>query len=52
MKAQSYELEALPQRKKAPSVYQFNLLTVVDTDLIRLHFQDGGIQPSTVVEEQ
>lgn len=38
MKAQAYELAALPGRKKAPSVYQFNLLSVVDTDLIRLMF--------------
>lgn len=38
MKAQAYELGALPQRKKTPSVYQFNLLSIVDTDLVRLKF--------------
>jgi len=42
MKAQAYELSALPARKKAPSVYQFNLMTVVDTDLVRLMFKGPG----------
>lgn len=44
MKAQAYELAALPARKKAPSVYQFNLLSVVDTDLIRLMFKGSTIE--------
>ena len=43
MKAQAYELAALPGRKKAPSVYQFNLLSVVDTDLVRLMFSGENI---------
>jgi hypothetical protein len=44
MKAQAYELAALPTRQKAPSVYQFNLLSVVDTDLIRLMFRNSTIE--------
>jgi hypothetical protein len=43
MKAQAYELGALPQRLKDPAVYQFNLLSIVDADLIRLDFEDDGI---------
>ena len=43
MKAQAYELSALPARKKTPSVYQFNLLSVVDTDLVRLMFKGSSI---------
>ena len=43
MKAQAYEINALPARKKAPSVYQFNLLSVVDTDLVRLMFKGEEI---------
>jgi len=43
MKAQAYELSALPVRKKTPSVYQFNLLSVVDTDLVRLMFKGSQI---------
>jgi hypothetical protein len=43
MKAQAYELAALPQRRKDPAVYQFNLLSIVDADLLRLEFSDENI---------
>lgn len=36
MKAQSYELSAAPRRKKDVCLYQFNLATVVDADLVRI----------------
>jgi hypothetical protein len=52
MKAQSYELGALPQRKKGRCVYQFNLLTVVDAELVRIHFDEANILASTVTDEQ
>jgi hypothetical protein len=52
MKAQSYELDALPQRRKTPAVYQFNLLTVVDADLVRLHFDGSKVVGSPVTDEQ
>lgn len=51
MKAQAYELAALPGRKKSPSVYQFNLLSVVETDLIRLMFQDDKITQTNIETE-
>lgn len=51
MKAQSYEMEALPRRRKTPSVYQFNLVSLVDTQLIRLYFKDSG-QRATEVDEE
>ncbi len=51
MKAQAYGLAALPGRKKAPAVYQFNLLSVVDTDLIRLMFDGTEIKQSDVEAE-
>lgn len=51
MKAQAYELAALPGRKKAPSVYQFNLLSVVDTDLVRLMFSGANISQTVVDTE-
>ena len=51
MKAQAYELSALPLRKKSPSVYQFNLLSVVDADLIRLKFSGGDIKGSEIDTE-
>lgn len=51
MKAQAYELAALPGRKKAPAVYQFNLLSVVDADLIRLMFEGTEIKQSAVDTE-
>lgn len=51
MKAQAYELTALPGRKKAPSVYQFNLLSVVDTELVRLMFEGPVITQSQLDAE-
>lgn len=51
VQAQAYELSALPDRRKEPSVYQFNLLTVLDADLIRLHFDEDRITPVAVDSE-
>jgi hypothetical protein len=51
MKAQSYEIGALPERQKKPSVYQFNLLSVVDADLARLYFDGAKVSASTVTDE-
>jgi hypothetical protein len=51
MKAQAYELGALPHRKKDPSVYQFNLVSVVDTDLVRLFFNGTSISASSIDSE-
>ena len=51
MKAQAYELGALSQRKKHPSVYQFNLLSVVDSDLVRLVINKDAITQETVDSE-
>jgi hypothetical protein len=48
MKAQAYEIGALPQRKKTPAAYQFNLLSVVDTDLVRLMFRGSVINAEPV----
>lgn len=51
MKAQAYELSALPARKKAPAIYQFNLLSVVDTDLVRLMFKGTKIDGTPLEAE-
>lgn len=51
MKAQAYELAALPARKKDPSVYQFNLISIADTELIRLMFRDNDITASDINTE-
>jgi hypothetical protein len=51
MKAQAYEISALPQRKKIPAVYQFNLLSVIDSDLIRLKFVGDQIKAESVNSE-
>lgn len=51
MKAQAYELAALPQRRKDPAVYQFNLLSIVDADLLRLEFSDGNIAAKYIDSE-
>ena len=46
MKAQSYEIKALPERRQTPALYQFNLVSVFDGDLVRLHFNDGQVTAS------
>lgn len=51
IKAQSYEVNALPERKKTPCVYQFNLLSVVDAEIVRLEFKNNEITPSTTSDE-
>jgi hypothetical protein len=52
MKAQAYELAVLPERRKDPVVYQFNLLSVVDADLVRLHFTKDNITEIETEAEQ
>ena len=51
MKAQAYELGALPQRKKTHAIYQFNLLSIVDADLVRLKFTGNTIDATPVDSE-
>jgi hypothetical protein len=43
MKAQDYELSSLERRKKIPSLYFFYLVSIVDSDLVRIHFKDEVI---------
>lgn len=52
MKAQAYEVRALPTRKTAPSVYHFSLISVVDTEVINLLFSEGKIEASEIESEQ
>ena len=51
MKAQGYELGALPARKKSPSIYQFNLLSIVDAALVRLMFNGTKVVCSSLDAE-
>jgi hypothetical protein len=51
MKAQSYEVTALPLRRKDPAVYQFNLLSVFDGELVRLHFGGPAVRAETIDTE-
>lgn len=53
MKAQTYELSVLPERKKDArrSLYHFNLLNVVGTDLFCLDFEADEITVDPVQEE-
>ena len=41
MKSQDYELRSLDKRKKENSLYNFNLLSVVDAPLIRAHYREN-----------
>lgn len=51
MKAQAYEMNAFSHRKKEPAVYQINLISVMDTDLVRLDFSKGTIDSCLVDDE-
>lgn len=51
MKAQAYEIAALPKRKKDTSVYQFNLLSIADTELVRLMFRGEDISAISIDTE-
>jgi len=42
VKAQAYELSSLPGRKKTRAVYQFNLISVLGSDMYRLMFAANG----------
>lgn len=47
MKAQFYELSARHDKvRKKNAIYQFNLISLADTKLLRLHFQKDQITPS------
>jgi len=55
MKAQGYEISALNVRKtnRKKSVYWFGLITVVDTELVRIDYaQDGSTKAEQVDEER
>ena len=44
MKAQAYELSSLPKRKTTNCIYQFNLLSVIDFELIMLQFEKKDVK--------
>ncbi len=52
MKAQSYEIGALKTRKKHACIYQFNLVSVIDSELIRLHLNDNEIKQLNTNSEE
>lgn len=41
MKSQDYEIGSLDKRKKQESIYNFNLISVVDAPLLRINYSDG-----------
>lgn len=52
MKAQAYELNSLPARSKNQKlIHQFNLISVIDSDLVRVHFDEGEITATPIESE-
>ncbi len=51
MKAQAYEIGALSHRKKEPSVYQFNLISIIESDLIRINIDGNNISQEVIDSE-
>lgn len=52
MKAQAYEIGALSSRKKEKCIYQFNLISLVDSDIIRLKVSPDNIFQESIDTEQ
>jgi hypothetical protein len=50
MKAESYEMNRLEGRKKNVALYNFNLLSIVDSELVKIHFKGKEITPSIIKE--
>ena len=49
MKAQSYEMSARAQKKRIkPAIYQFNLISLAETEFVGLHFNGEKIEPSEI----
>lgn len=51
LKSQAYEMGSLAKRKSTPFVYQFNLVSVVDSDIVRLKIDGDVVTPSAVSDE-
>jgi len=51
IKAQAYELSAMSGRKKDPSVYQFNLISIIDSELYRLVIDGDSISQKQIESE-
>jgi hypothetical protein len=52
LKSQSYEMGALARRKTTPCVYQFNLVSVVESEMVRLTASNAGIVAAEIDDEQ
>jgi hypothetical protein len=50
MKAEAYELGSLERRKTTPVLYNFNLISVVDFELVAVAFQGNDIRPRAVTD--
>lgn len=51
LKAQAYEFGALSRRKKNPSIYQFNLASIIESDLVRLVIDEDDISQEIIEDE-
>jgi hypothetical protein len=52
MKAQSYEMSILESRQKNKKrIYQFNLVSLIDSEMVRVFFDDDKITASSVESE-
>ena len=48
MKSQDYEIGSLDERKQDESVYNFNLISIVDAPLMRLQYEDKSIKAKEI----
>ena len=52
MKAEGYEIASLSKRKKGDCLYNFNLISVVDTELVKLHFTSHDVKASRIESDK
>ncbi len=52
MKAEGYEIESLSKRKKYDCLYNFNLISIAETELVKLFFDDNGVTASIVDDDK
>ena len=50
MKAESYEIDSLKRRKNDIAIYNFNLVSIIETELVKIHYQENNVNSEEVEE--
>ena len=50
MKAQNYEINALSERKKGRFIYKFSLISLIDSEMIKINIDSEGNKKSSTID--